>query len=327
MRLVMMGTGAFALPAFERLLASGRNVVGLVTQPDRTGKGHHQHVNPLKERARQAGLEVFQPEKANAPESLERLKAFNADLFVVAAYGQILSASLLAIPRRGAINLHGSLLPKYRGAAPVQYAVWNGETESGVTIFQIEPKLDAGPILGVVRTPIGPKETSGELHDRLAVLAADLTISVLDRMEQGTEERHFQDATLVTKAPKIPKEAGLIDWSLPAEKIGWHVRAMQPWPMAYTYLHLPARAPQRMLILDVDPLAETDHGLARGSYRPGEAILSKEGDLLIKTGCGAVRVSRLQPAGKRAMQTSEFLRGTNVSGGEFGAETLPPRTL
>src|SRR5262249_53922151 len=152
------------------LCESPHRVVGLFTQPDRVGRGHHHHPHPMKEAAVERGIAVFQPDNVNTPEALNQLRGLKADLAVVAAYGQILSAELLAIPRLGAINLHASLLPKYRGAAPIQYAVWKGEAETGITLFQIEPKLDAGPILGMVRTPVGAEETAGDLEDRLAQL-------------------------------------------------------------------------------------------------------------------------------------------------------------
>ena len=323
LRIVMMGTGAFALPTFQQLIQSAHDVAGLVTQPDRVGQGHHQHVNPLKELAQTHGIDVFQPEKANAPESLERLRAFRADLFVVAAYGQLLSAELLKIPGKGAINLHGSLLPKYRGAAPIQYAIWKGETESGVTIFQIEPKLDAGPMLGVVKTSIGPKETSGQLHDRLAELAAPLTLQVLRELEEGTTQEIFQDASLVTKSPRIKKEAGLIDWTLTSREIGWHVRAMQPWPMPYSFLHLPGRKPLRLLVLDANSLESSPFS---PQSQPGD-LLAQDGELLVRTGDGSMQINMLQPSGKRAMTAPDFLRGTSVLQGRLGPEEGTSQSL
>jgi len=319
-RVLMMGTGEFALPTFRALIDSPHEVAGLVTQPDRTGKGHHQHVNPLKELALAHGLPVFQPENVKTPESLERLQEFDATLFVVAAYGQILSAKLLAIPPRGAVNLHGSLLPKYRGAAPIQYSIWKGEEETGVTLFQIEPKLDAGPMLGVVKTPIGPKETSGQLHDRLAQLAAPLTLQVLDQMEQGTLEPWFQSPEEVTKAPRLKKEEGLIDWSLPSQELGWHNLAMQPWPMPFTFLYLPDRPPQRVLILDIDEVLSPmrQHNVCT----PGDIVVDGT-SILVQVGQGEwIQVNRLQPAGKRAMSSDEFLRGTPLTSARFGNETL-----
>lgn len=318
LRVVMMGTGAFALPAFRGLLGSPHAVVGLVTQPDKTGRGHHQHINPLKELAIASGVPVLQPEKASAPESLDQLRALAADIYVVAAYGQILSTKLLETPRLGAINLHGSLLPKYRGAAPIQYAVWNGETRTGVTIFQIVRELDAGPVLRMVETDIGPQETSGELHDRLAELAVPLTLSVLDQIEAGTAVAVPQDATLATFAPRIPKEAGLIDWSQSARKIGWQVRAMQPWPMPYSFLHRPGMAPVRMLA----PEARAVEDVESGDAVSGTVLLpTHAGRLLVATGDGVLEVMQIQPSGKRAMAAAEFLRGHPLpAGSRFGSQ-------
>lgn len=323
LRVLMMGTGTFALPAFRAVLDSEHETVALVTQPDRTGRGHHQHVNGLKELALSRAVPVFQPEKVNTPEALDRLREFAADLFLVAAYGQILSRKLLEIPRLGAINLHGSLLPKYRGAAPVQYAVLCGEEESGVTIFQIEPKLDAGPILGVVKTPIGEQETSGELHDRLAELAAPLTLDVLRGLELGTLVPLPQTVGEVTLAPKITKEQGEIDWSRSAQQIACHVRGMQPWPMPFTFLHLPeepARSPQRISILAVAQLSDAEQPtLAELSHLTPGACRNLGGRLLVKTGDGFIEVVTLQPAGKRAMSAADFLRGTAIETAHFGS--------
>ncbi|QDT31704.1 methionyl-tRNA formyltransferase [Thalassoglobus polymorphus] len=320
LRVVMMGTGTFALPAFQALIDSDHDVVGLVTQPDRVGRGHHNHVNEMKEAALAGGVEVFQPANVNTEESLQQLDKFQADIFVVAAYGQILSSELLDIPRLGAINLHGSLLPKYRGAAPVQFAVLNGETESGVTIFQIEPKLDAGPILGVVKTDIGPKETSGELHDRMAELSAPLTLEVLDGLESGNIEHLKQEPTEVTRAPKIRKEHGAIDWSMRSDELGWHVRGMQPWPMAFTFLHLPEKKSTRILILDIVELSE-DEAASMQNLQPGETS-QVEKRIFVRTGNGAVEILKLQPSGKRPMSAAEFLNGTSVQSGKFGPESL-----
>ena len=319
LRVVMMGTGTFAKPAFQALIDSNHEVVGLVTQPDRTGRGHHQHVNELKEVALADQISVFQPEKVNQPESLEQLRAFHADIFVVAAYGQILSGELLRIPHLGAINLHGSLLPKYRGAAPVQYAVLKGETESGVSIFQIEPKLDAGPILGVVKTDIGLKETSGQLHDRLAELAAPLTLEVLTGLEDGTVNKTYQDPAQVTQAPKIRKEQGLIDWTKSNAEIICHVRGMQPWPMPYTFLNSPTTKSKRMLILDVAPVADNLQRQVT-SFLPGES-LQQDDRVFVRTGDSALEVLQLQPAGKRTMSASDFSRGHSLERFRFGNET------
>lgn len=319
LRVVMMGTGGFALPALRGLIRSPHSVVALVTQPDKTGRGHHHHVNPLKALAVASGIPVLQPEKASSPESLDELRALSADIYVVAAYGQILSTKLLQTPRLGAINLHGSILPKYRGAAPIQYAVRNGETRTGVTIFQIVRELDAGPVLGIVETHIGPQETSGELHDRLAEVAVPLTLSVLDQIESGTAVPVPQDASQATFAPRIPKEAGLIDWSQPAERIGWHVRAMQPWPMPFTFLHRPAAEPLRLLIPEVHQVDQIPPRPTKPSA--GTVIPWQPGRLVVATGSTPLEIVRVQPSGKRAMSAAEFLRGNPLpAGSHFGPQ-------
>lgn len=307
LRLLMMGTGSFAVPAFRGLLESSYTVVGLVTQPDRSGRGHHHHVNPMKELALAAGVPVLQPERASHPEAIEQLRALQADLFVVAAYGQILSSRLLAIPRLGAINLHASLLPKYRGAAPVQYAILNGEQRTGVTIFQIVRELDAGPILGQVETEIGPRETSGELEARLAELALPLTLQVLARLEAGTASAVPQDPQRATFAPRITKEMGQIDWSAPAERIGWHVRAMQPWPMPFTFLHRDLQPAVRLLVQEVCTCPSPPPGTLSGT--PGRIVAAPDCRLLVEAGDAIVEILRLRPAGKRAMSAAEFLHG------------------
>ena len=313
LRLVMMGTGEFALPTFRALYDAPHEVVGLFTQPDRSGRGHHQHPHPMKELALERGTPVFQPEKVHAPEALSSLRDLRPDVCVVAAYGQILSAELIGIPRLGAINLHASLLPKYRGAAPIQYAVWNGERETGVTIFRIEPKLDAGPVLGVVSTPIGPKETAGELEARLAELAVPLTLRVLGQIESGKVDERTQDVSQVTRAPRLKKTDGLIDWARSAAEVDWHVRAMQPWPNPYTYLHQSGKPPLRLLVLDVEPA----DGAA--SVPPGTVVQADSGRLRVQAVNGAVDLLRLRPEGKRDMTAAEFLNGHAVRPGDrFG---------
>ncbi len=323
LRLLMLGTGTFALPTFLKLCESSHDVVGLVTQPDRTGRGHHRHVNPMKQAAEERGIPVFQPVSANREEALGRLREFRADLFVVAAYGQILSGELLGIPPLGAINVHASLLPKYRGAAPIAYAILHGEAETGITIFRIEPKLDAGPVLGVASTGIGPKETAGELEERLAELAPSLTLEVAGQLEAGTARESAQDPSLVSTAPRLRKEQGAIDWSLPSRAVECQIRAMQPWPKPFTFLHSAGRPPARLLVLDVDPVDAGSVDVAAAASSPGLLIFAgKESELLVRTKGGAVRVNRLQPAGKRPMSAAEFLRGHTVQPGDrLGAES------
>ena len=308
MRLVVMGTGRFALPAFLGLYETPHEVVGLFTQPDRAGRGHHHHPHPMKEASVEHGTPVFQPDNVNTTAALADLRALEPDLCVVAAYGQILSAELLAIPQRGAINVHASLLPKYRGAAPVQYAIWCGEHETGITIFQIEPKLDAGPILAVERTPIGLRETSGELEDRLAAIAAPLVRRVVDQIAAGTTEPQTQDAARVTKAPRLRKEQGAIDWKKSPREIDCHIRAMQPWPTAYTFLPAAAGHRARLIVLEVTPLPEP-------GGEPG-TIAEASQRLVVHCGGGAVEIIRLKPEGKREMGAAEFLHGHTLHPGD-----------
>ena len=232
LRIVLLGTGEFAVAPFRALMESEHDVVAVYTQPDRIGRGHHRHVNPVKVLAEEYSIPCRQPERVNRSAELEKLRDFEANVFIVAAYGQILKPDFLAIPPLGAFNLHGSLLPRHRGAAPVQYSIWAGDREAGVTIFQIEPALDSGPMVGKIATEIGPKETSGQLMERLAELSRPLTLDVVNQLAAGTAVFEVQDDRLVTLAPKIPKEAGVIDWSQSARDVDCHVRAMQPWPKA-----------------------------------------------------------------------------------------------
>lgn len=323
LKVVLMGTGTFALPTFRRLYETRHSVVGLFTQPDRKGRGHHHHPHPVKEMALAAGTPVLQPESVNAPQALEQLAALQPDLCIVAAYGQILSADVIAIPRLGAVNLHASILPKYRGAAPVQYAILNGETETGVTIFQIEPKLDAGRILAIAKLEIGERETAGELEARLAELAAPLTVELLDDIEAGRAAGIPQDPAGVTRAPRLKKHSGLIDWSRSPVEIDRHVRAMQPWPKAFTFLHRPGHSLERLIVLEVDRApAETESQVPEGP--PGTLVGTPDGRLLVRAGEGIAEVLRLQPAGKRPLTAAEFLRGHPLDSGEtFQSDGTP----
>ncbi len=311
----MMGTGGFALPTFEQLYETRHEVVGLFTQPDRAGRGHHRHRNPLKDLALKHETPVFQPTNVNTSESLDELRALDADLCVVAAYGQLLSASLLEIPSHGAINLHASLLPKYRGAAPVQYAILCGESETGVTIFQIEPALDAGPILAVERLTIGAKETSGELETRLAQLAAPMTGAVVDAIESESVVPRVQNTDDVTKAPRLKKTDGWIDWNRTPAEIDRHVRGMQPWPKACTLLRQESEPPARLILLEVSEVSGT-FGETPNAGVPGTVVSASDQRLVVQAGGGLVDVVRLQPEGKRAMTAADFLRGHAVSPGD-----------
>jgi methionyl-tRNA formyltransferase len=345
----MMGTGTFAEPTFEALLAaSPGEVVGLVTQPERdagnkrgstrqTGKG-------MANIAAACGVAILQPESINTPEGLQQLRELRPDLVVVAAYGQILSRDVLSVPTRGTINVHASLLPKYRGAAPVAYAILNGETQTGVTIIKVTPGLDSGDMILQEAIDIGPEETTGELEARLAVLGARLAVEAVRKYQAGGPvEGVKQDPALVTKAPKIKKEQGLIDWTKPAGYICRHVRAMQPWPTAYTFLHRPGKEPMRVIVCKVEANAfakmcatctrDWQKPPAGGIYRgveletPGTHERKQyplEVRVIVNCGEGsAVEILELQPAGKKRMTAEEFLRGHPiVEGMRFGPEAL-----
>lgn len=312
MRLVMMGTGTFAEPTFEALLAAfPSDVVGLVTQPERqvgnrtgstrqTGKG-------MAAIARAAGCPVIQPERINAPDGVAQLRELRPDLVIVAAYGQILSPEVLAVPTRGAINVHASLLPKYRGAAPVAYAILNGETRTGVTIIRVTPGLDSGDMLAQEAVDIRPDDTTGTLEARLAELGARLALEVVRRYAAGEPVVGTpQDPTQVTRAPKITKEFGRIDWTRSAVELERFVRAMLPWPTAYTFLHRPGKEPVRLIVTRAG-VAEGPAGTA--AALPGTPLSLPAAPLAVATGSGLLVIHELQPAGKRRMTAEEFLRG------------------
>ena len=310
LRLVLMGTGEFAVPPFRALLGSEHSVVGVLTQPDRSGRGHHQHVNPVKEMAVACNVPVFQPERVNRPEMLDTLRSLKADVFIVAAYGQILKPELLAIPRLGAFNLHGSLLPRHRGAAPVQYSIWKGDTTTGVTIFQIEPALDSGPVVGKVETPIGLSESSGELMLRLAELSVPLTLRVVQQLADGTAVFERQDSSQVTLAPKIARESGAIDWSQSCHQIDCHVRAMQPWPKASTILQRDGQSAGRCTIQQVG--RSTDLLLPSLPSVAGR-LQEHHGRLFAAAGDGWLEILRVQPDGRKSMDGRSFVNGYSIT--------------
>jgi methionyl-tRNA formyltransferase len=323
MRVVMMGTGGFAAPTFTALLGGAHEVVGLFTQPDRpTGKerGSTRQVGrSLKELAEERGIAVLQPESVNTPAGVASLRALQPELLVVAAYGQILSNDVLASAAHGGINVHASLLPKYRGAAPINWAIWHGEKESGVTIIRMSIALDAGDMLAQEAVAILADETAGELEARLGPLGAKLAIDVVNRIAAGeTIAGVKQDKGQITKAPKLTKEHGLIDWTRPAEQVCNHIRAMQPWPTPYTFLHRENQAPLRVIVVKAR--------VAAGDASPAGLARADAGhkQQLEQIGPGStVEIVELQPAGKRRMAAAEFLRGNPLtSGAHMGPEAV-----
>lgn len=311
-RLIFLGTGDFALPTFEHLVETGHQVVTLVTQPDRP-QGRKQEIipAPIKRSAEARGIPVFQPEDVNAAESLEHLRRLAPELLVTAAYGQILSAELLGIPRLGGINLHGSVLPSYRGASPVARAIQNGDATSGVTVIRMTPRIDAGGIIAIARTEIGPDETAGELEERLARLGAPLVAESIVALAAGDVPIIPQEKARVTRAPKLRKEDGIIDWSRPAQAVHDHVRAMQPWPIASTTWnsrHDPAREPTRIIIHKTR--------VVEGHGRPGEVLEASGDRLVVAAGEGAVQLLTIQLPGKKPFGIAEFLRGYRIQPGD-----------
>ena len=241
LRVIMMGTGPFAVPTFARLLAGRHRVELLVTRPPRELHGKQQaDVNPMRELARQRGLPIFEPESINTDDARAELARYQPDLFVVCDYGQILKPETLAIARLGGINLHASLLPKYRGAAPINWAVYHGEPETGDTVIHMSPAVDAGPAIAQIRLPIGPDDTAADLEPRLAELGAPLVTQAIEELIGGTARAIAQDATQATRAPRLKKTDGQVDWSRPAAAIRNQVRALVPWPKTHTFWQRPA---------------------------------------------------------------------------------------
>jgi methionyl-tRNA formyltransferase len=304
---VFFGTPEFALPTLDALLASPlHTVVGVVTQPDRPrGRGQKLSDAPMKARAVAAGLPLLQPERLKDPAFLEHLAAWRADLGVVAAYGKILTDVVLATPRLGMINVHGSLLPRYRGAAPVHRAIIAGETDTGVTIMRVVKALDAGPMLAKDHRAIGPDETSDAVERDLARLGSRLLVAVVDQLARGHSQETPQDDAAATYAHRLTKDDGAIDWSWPAVRVHNLIRGLHPWPHAFSFLG------GRRFILrrsSVEPSAETG--------QPG-TILEADGDrLIIATGDGHLRVVEIQAEGKRPMGAREFLAGHRLTAGD-----------
>ncbi len=304
MRIVFMGTPEFAVPSLKAL-ASEHQLLATFTQPDRPkGRGGQLAESPVKAAAVALGIPVYQPERIRRPESIELLRNLSPEIMVVVGYGQIIPQSIIDLPRRGILNVHASLLPKYRGAAPIQWAIANGEQETGVTIMQINAGLDTGDTLVKAKTAIGTDETAPELSTRLAPMGAELLMEAIHRIAAGTARWEKQNEEEVTTAPILRKEDGRIDWSRPAPEIYNRLRGFTPWPGAYT-----AFRGQQMSITSARPIANT-------SLNPG-ALKADKRRLL--AGCGGETVLELlnvQLAGKKPMSAEAFLNGYRPTEGE-----------
>jgi len=315
-RLVMMGTGPFAVPTFRGLYETHHEVVALVTRSLHPARGEKlPAATPMRDVAHEHGTLLYDPEDVNSAEAHARLSMFVADLFVVCDYGQILSAQTLALARLGGINLHASLLPKYRGAAPINWAIYDGERETGVTVIHMTPRVDAGPCIAQGRAEIMPDEDAVELEARLADVGAWMVRRAIDELEAGRLEALPQDPSLASKAPRLKKTDGAIDWSRPALAIKNHIRAFEPWPKCYTYWRRKQGAPVRMIVGPAQVVP------GRDGAAPGTVLTAHGSQLIVAAGKDALALSTLQPAGKRTMGVEELLRGYRIQpGDQFGPE-------
>lgn len=301
MKVIFMGTPDFAVPTLEKLIEAGHEVIAVVTQPDRPkNRGMQMQESPVKEVAKKHNIPVFQPERVKKDrEFLDNMKNLNADINVVVAFGQILPKELLDAPKYGSINVHGSLLPKYRGAAPIQWSVINGDEVSGVTTMYMDEGLDTGDMILKAEVKIGEEETAGELYERLKVLGADLLIKTLVEIENGTAKREKQPEDF-SYAPMLTKETGKIDWNKTSKEIDSLVRGVNPWPSAYTELNGKKIKVHRVRILD-----------KKGE--PGSIIESDpKNGLIIGTKDRAVELVEIQPENKKKMLAKEYLRGNSI---------------
>lgn len=307
MRVVFFGTPGFAAPTLAALLESSHPVIAVVTQPDRP-RGRGQRVRPeaVKSLAEQRGLAVLQPARLRDEAFLKAFRSLEPDLAVVAAYGRILPSELLKMPRLGFINVHGSVLPRWRGAAPVHRAILAGDRTTGVTIMQVVPALDAGPMLAAAETEIGRDETSAELESRLALLGATLLVSMIDRLAKGPVVATPQDERLVTYALKLERNESRIDWARPAEAVHNQIRGLQPWPLAAALLRGRRVSLLRSQVASVSP----------GETEPGRIVSLDADGIVVGTDPGAVRITSLQAEGRQVLPAREFLRGARINAGD-----------
>lgn len=302
MRIVFMGTPDIAATCLKRLLEDGHNVVAVYTQPDRPkGRGMKMVYSPVKEVALAANLPVHQPEHFRDPEVVEELKQDAPDAIAVVAYGRILPQAVLNIPEKGCVNIHASLLPAYRGSAPYQWAVLDGQKETGVTAQYMALQMDAGDIIDVAKTPIYPDETAGELLDRLAVLGAELLSQTMGKLEAGTAQRTPQDEAKVTYAPMLDKTLCPIDWTKTAQQVHDHVRGLHPWPVATAEI-----GGTRFKIHST--------AIVEGSGEPGTLLKMTKTGLQVACGEGAVEIRQLQAEGGKRMAAPDYFRGHPLEG-------------
>ena len=310
-KLIFMGTPEFALPTLKALIHHGHEILAVVTQPDRPkGRGRKMVAPPVKELAFDHTLEVLQPQRASDEYFCELIKGKEPDLIIVVAFGQILKKGFLSVPRWGVINIHASLLPKYRGAAPIQWAILNNESQTGLTVMHMDERMDTGPILFQEEVPILQDETTGQLHDRLALKAGDLIIKALNQMAGNPIKESPQDHSMATYAPKIEKSTFLIDWKQHANRISALIRALDPRPGAYTTIQGKEVKLFSSRVVDEDRL----------DVVPGKVLRDGEGCLCVETGKGVIEIREVQYSGKKRLTAPDFLRGFSLSEGTILGE-------
>ncbi|NOZ87348.1 MAG: methionyl-tRNA formyltransferase [Deltaproteobacteria bacterium] len=311
--LIFFGSPDFAVPCLQALVQAGENILAVVTQPDRpAGRGRKLKPPPVKTFALEKKIRVIQPERVRIPGFIEEVRAFSADLFVVVAFGQILTEKLLNVPRLGCINVHASLLPKLRGAAPIQWAILEGMETTGLTIQKMVRKLDAGDILVQEKIPIGPDETAGKLHDRLAMLGAKILPDALKRIRSGSITPIPQDHTKATFARMLNKKDGLIEWSRSAQQLHNLVRGLNPRPSAFTFVQ------GKRLIIHKTALIETGNSIAE----PGTILSTGPDGIIVATGRGLISLVELQPGGGKKMNFKTFLAGREIRAGQFFGDSV-----
>jgi methionyl-tRNA formyltransferase len=302
-----MGTPQFAVGPLRALRQAGHVILAVVTRTDKpAGRGKALTPPPVRIAAQELGIPVLQPKRVRDPETVERLRRLAPEIIVVAAYGQILPKEVLELPRYGCVNIHASLLPAYRGAAPVNWAVINGETEAGVTIMQMDEGMDTGAMLLREAVPIAPGDTAGSLLEKLSVLGSRMIVEALERIAAGRVTPAPQDHGKATLAPLLRKEDGRIDWTRPAGEIHNRVRGLSPWPGSFTYL-------------DGRLVKVLSSEVVEGRAEPGVLIEDGKSSLAVGTGKGLLRITLLQAEGKRPMSAAEFLRGHRIEGKKFEA--------
>ena len=305
MRVIFMGTPDFSVGTLQALIDAGHEVVLAVTQPDKPkGRGKSMQFPPVKEAALEHGIEVYQPRRVREPECVEYLRSFDADIIVVVAFGQILPKEILEMPKYGCVNVHASLLPKYRGAAPIQWAVINGEKVSGVTTMRMDEGLDTGDMILKEEVVLDEKETGGSLFDRLSGVGAKLCVRTLEAIEDGTAIYTKQDHAAATKTTLIKKQFGIIDWNKRAAEIECLIRGLNPWPSAYTYLNGKT--------LKIWAAAVKDE---TSDKEPGELTEVTKHSVGVQTGDGILMLEEVQLEGKKRMSADAFLRGNALSEG------------